>query len=265
MPTASRPAGPEAGVNSTHSVPPPNRRDRAKARTRSALIDAAQRFIVDGRLNAPILEITQAADVGLGSFYNHFASRDELFEAATEEALETIGLRLDQLSSTFADAAEVFAQGFRLTGRLFRSEPLLMQVALAGGPTMMQSTRGLVPRALRDLHAGIRARRFTVRDPEVALAAVVGTAICLGELLRAQPARDAATTTDAAAAALLCMLGVAPEEAERIAARPLPQLDLDIAGEERQPARKDQRRHRPQRRPTDNRGHGGQKDVSRTE
>ena len=28
----------------------------------------------------PVLEITQAADVGMGSFYNHFESKEELFE-----------------------------------------------------------------------------------------------------------------------------------------------------------------------------------------
>ncbi|MGZ5404175.1 MAG: TetR/AcrR family transcriptional regulator, partial [Nocardioides sp.] len=58
-----------------------NRLDRRKARTRSALIAAAQTLIAEGRTNAPILEITQAADVGMGSFYNHFETKEELFEA----------------------------------------------------------------------------------------------------------------------------------------------------------------------------------------
>ena len=47
-----------------------NRLDRRKARTRAALIRAAQTLIAEGRTNVPILEITQAADVGMGSFYN---------------------------------------------------------------------------------------------------------------------------------------------------------------------------------------------------
>ena len=32
----------------------------------------------------PILEITQAADVGMGSFYNHFETKEQLFDAAVE-------------------------------------------------------------------------------------------------------------------------------------------------------------------------------------
>ena len=50
-----------------------NRLDRRKARTRAALIRAAQTLIAQGRMNVPILEITQAADVGMGSFYNRSA------------------------------------------------------------------------------------------------------------------------------------------------------------------------------------------------
>ena len=61
-----------------------NRLDRRKARTRAALIRAAQTLIAEGRTNVPILEITQAADVGMGSFYNHFETKEQLFEAAVE-------------------------------------------------------------------------------------------------------------------------------------------------------------------------------------
>lgn len=49
-----------------------------KARTRTALITAAQGFIADGNLGVPVLEITQAAEVANGSFYNHFDSKDAL-------------------------------------------------------------------------------------------------------------------------------------------------------------------------------------------
>ena len=40
---------------------PPNRLERRKKRTRMALIRAAQTVIAAGKLNAPVLEITQAA------------------------------------------------------------------------------------------------------------------------------------------------------------------------------------------------------------
>jgi len=189
-------------------------------------VRAAQRFIRDGQRHAPILEITKAADVGLGSFYNHFESRDALFEAAVDEALDALGARLDQLGAGLDDPAEVLAQGFRLTGRLFRQEPELMQVAMSAGPGLLTAQHGLVPYARRDLESGIRAGRFTVTDPELALGMVVGSAVCLGEILRQRPDRDAASSADLMAAAVLRMLGVPATEAEQIAAAPLPAVTV---------------------------------------
>ena len=48
-----------------------------------------------GRIDAvPIGEITEAADVAIGSFYNHFASQEALFEAVVSDTLEAHGRRL---------------------------------------------------------------------------------------------------------------------------------------------------------------------------
>ncbi|HYX99888.1 MAG TPA: hypothetical protein VE908_10115 [Mycobacterium sp.] len=41
---------------------PQNRLERRKQRTREALMKAAQTFIAAGKLNVPLLDITQAAD-----------------------------------------------------------------------------------------------------------------------------------------------------------------------------------------------------------
>ena len=236
METTTRSSGPpdaRAGVHRDRG--PADRRERGKARTRTALVRAAQRFIRDGQHHVPILEITKAADVGLGSFYNHFQSREALFEVAVDEALDALGARLDQLGAGLQDPAEVLAQGFRLTGRLFRKEPALMQVATSAGPGMMAAQRGLVPYTRRDLEAGIRTGRFSVPDLELALGIVVGSALCLGEILRQQPDRDAASSADRTAAAVLRMLGVPTDEADRIASAPLPEMtvqDESAHGEE---------------------------------
>ena len=76
-----------------------NRLERCKQRTRAALIRAAQSFIAAGKVNVPVLEITQTADVGMGSFYNHFESKEQLFDAAVANVLDAHGALLDQLTS----------------------------------------------------------------------------------------------------------------------------------------------------------------------
>lgn len=204
----------------------PSKHEGRKARTRAALVRAAQHLIAEGRDNVSILEITQLADVGMGSFYNHFASKEELFQAAVDDALEAHADLLDQLAEDFDDPAEVFAQSFRLTGRLHRLVPELSKVLLAHGAALVTSDRGLAPRALRDIEQGIATGRFTVADPQIALMLAAGGVLALGQSLHDDPDRDDASTTDQMARDLLRMFGVPDEEALEICTRPLPSVVL---------------------------------------
>jgi AcrR family transcriptional regulator len=200
----------------------PSRLERRKARTRAALIKAAQSFIAAGRLNVPVLEITQAADVGMGSFYNHFETKDELFAAAIEDVLDQHGALLDRLTEGIDDSAVIFAQSFRLTGRLHRREPELSKVLLQHGLQLISAENGLGPRARRDIEAATRAGRFKVADVDLALSIAAGSALALGQLLHEQPARDDAESADSVTEALLRTFGLTPREARRICSLPLP-------------------------------------------
>ncbi|CAN5510010.1 TetR/AcrR family transcriptional regulator [soil metagenome] len=208
---------------------PPNRLERRKQRTRMALIRAAQSFIAAGKLNVPVLEITQAADVGMGSFYNHFQTKDELFTAAIADALDIHGARLDKLIESVDDPAVAFAQSFRLTGRLFRRRPQESKVLLSNGIPLLSSDRGLAPRALRDIVAADDAGRFQVRDPAVALAIAGGALLGLGQLLVNQPERDGDQTADDVTEDVLRLFGMSAEDAHRLCQLPLP--DIDELGE----------------------------------
>ncbi|MBE1493973.1 AcrR family transcriptional regulator [Amycolatopsis lexingtonensis] len=202
-----------------------SRLERRKAQTRAALVRAAQTLIATGRTNVPVLEITQAADVGMGSFYNHFETKEQLYQAAIEAALEAQGALLDELTTDLTDPAQMFAQSFRLTGRLHRRQPELSKVLLHYGLELATADHGLAPRARRDIEAAVRAGRFTVRDTELAMLTVAGTALALGRLLHSHPDRDDAETTDQVTEDVLRMLGLSAAEAHDMCARPLPDLD----------------------------------------
>jgi AcrR family transcriptional regulator len=204
----------------------PTRLERRKRRTRAALVKAAQRLIAEGKVNVPVLEITQAADVGMGSFYNHFDSKEQLFEAAVADVLDAYGSMLDRLTESIQDPAETFATSFRLTGRLFRRHPQESQILLANGLELLSSERGLAPRALRDIKAGVIAGRFDVDDPELALAMAGGALLGLGNLLRDDPDRDDQRAADAVTENVLRLFGLSAEEAHAICQRPLPDEGL---------------------------------------
>lgn len=200
------------------------RTDRRKAKTRAALLRAAQAYMAEGNTAIAVLDITKRADVGLGTFYNHFDSKEGLFEAALENALEMHADLLDALVSEDDDPAHVFAQRFRLTGRMHRQEPELSKVVLSRATSLMTSALGFTPRARRDIERAITAGRFKVTDLDIAAALVFGTAMALGQLLHDQPDRDDALTADDATESLLVMLGMTRAQAAKLSRTPLPDL-----------------------------------------
>src|SRR5437763_9217469 len=67
---------------------PSSRSERRKARTTTAIMDAAERhFLERGFQDAKVDEIAEEADVAVGSVYNHFGSKEGLYRAALERAL----------------------------------------------------------------------------------------------------------------------------------------------------------------------------------
>ncbi|MEV5957711.1 TetR/AcrR family transcriptional regulator [Streptomyces sp. NPDC051987] len=203
----------------------PNRVDRRKARTRAALIAAAQRFLADqGRTDVSIQEITEAADVGFGSFYNHFTSKDELFDAAVARTLEEHGALLESVVGDLKDPAEIFAASVRLTGRLQRTHTQMARILVRTGMPYLTSESGLAPQAMRDLRAAADTGRLDIDDPRTSVSMVGGALLGVLHLLETRPDLDAAQVSDQLAFRLLRMFGMTRAEAQEIATRPLPSL-----------------------------------------
>jgi AcrR family transcriptional regulator len=75
--------------------PPASRTDRRKARTAGAILDAAERLFLSGGYTATTMEdLSEAADVAVGSIYAHFGGKEGVYSALVDRALE-----LDRLYS----------------------------------------------------------------------------------------------------------------------------------------------------------------------
>ena len=143
-----------------------NRLDRRKARTRAALVAAARELLASrDPAEVSIQEITDAADVGFGSFYNHFETKAELFDAAIEEVFEEHGALFDALTAEMADPAEVFASSMRMTVRMAKTHPQIAKIFQRTGLRYLDAPNGLAPRALRDLRQGKESRPVRHRRP----------------------------------------------------------------------------------------------------
>ena len=86
----------------------------------------------------------------------------------------------------------------------------------------LDASRGLAPRALRDIQAGQAAGRFTVADAKIALSAVAGGLLGLLRLRERHPGHVDETSVDQLTEACLRLLGVPCSEAARLVASPLP-------------------------------------------
>ncbi|MFC8529957.1 TetR/AcrR family transcriptional regulator [Nocardia sp. NPDC057227] len=200
------------------------RTDRRRERTRNALLGAARQFLSEGRSAVSIQEITDAADVGFGSFYNHFDSKDQLFDEAVRSALQVYSELRDGIVAHYDDPAEVFAVSFRMTGRLQRRIPQMVRVVLNSGMGVLLRDEGLAPRARRDIGAAQEAGRFEPMDPDLAVMAAGGALLGLLQLLDADPDADADALSDDMTYRTLRMFGMTKRTAQRLSTGPLPDL-----------------------------------------
>ena len=209
---------------------------RRKQETRARLLHAALLLLSEKNIErVAINEITEAADVGFGSFYNHFESKEGLFAALIDWAFEDFANRLDGVADGLTDPAEIIAISVRHTLLRAQREPVWGRLLMREGVSARALTRGLGLRLLRDSKRGLAAQRFVVADPLTSVLSVIGTVLAgvAAELhfatASATPGRShqgAATRVEhlaeRAAVFVLQALGIKRAEAERIAQLPLP-------------------------------------------
>lgn len=186
------------------------------------MIEAARQLIAQKAIEAtPIAEITEAADVAVGSFYNHFDSKDELVQAVVSDTMEEHGAHVDRVTAGMTDPAEVLAASLRLTVRKVDHDPIWGWFVVRTN-SMVPGLRETLGRRLgRDLRRGFRDGRFAAYEEQTIMAAIGGAVLGVmqSKLLGQVPA-DADVHL---AKEVLCMLGLRPEEATEIVNRPLPE------------------------------------------
>src|SRR3954452_2528948 len=95
-----------------------SRSEGRKARTTTAIVDAAERhFLEHGFQAAKVDEIADEADVAVGSVYNHFGSKEGLYRASLERALALFDTYMDEEREPDGTALE---QLLDVAGRIAR-------------------------------------------------------------------------------------------------------------------------------------------------
>ena len=218
------------------------RGSRRRRETRGKLLRAAfELMAARGMDGVAVNEITEAADVGFGSFYNHFESKDAIHAALVEQVFEGYADALDRALADLEDPAEVMAASVRHTLRRARADRTWARFLIREALSERMLQRGLGLRLLRDIRLGQSSGRFSGDDELVALLAIAGTTLtaisvevqhgespaALSPELRRRLGLPSPEMPERVAAAVLTFLGVPAAEARRIARRPLPPIEAD--------------------------------------
>ena len=148
---------------------------RRKLQTRERLLDAALALMSNkGMEGVAINEITDKADVGFGSFYNHFESKEAIYSVLIDTFFEEFADALEESIASLADPAEIIAASIRHTLRRAAGDPVWCRFLLREGLSAHALTRGLGRRLLRDIESGVASGRFAVADITMCFLAVGG-------------------------------------------------------------------------------------------
>ncbi|MFI5287564.1 MAG: TetR/AcrR family transcriptional regulator [Candidatus Dormibacteria bacterium] len=224
----------ESGVSSALDKPlatpprtqPSDRQARRRGQTRARLVRAAAAlFARQGADNTRINEITDEADVGFGSFYNHFKSKEEIVEAVLKEILGAQGAAVAALTAGLADPAEVVAVAHRHFVELARTDPDWAWLLIRLDLSQKLALGALGPFAEQDIAAGIKTGRFRVANRRIAMLDAGGALLSvMRDVLDGRAPKDAGRLHTEG---VLRLLGLTPVDATEVARRPMPTTSND--------------------------------------
>ncbi len=158
-----------------------NRFERRRERTRHELVAAAVRVLAEkGLHDTKIADIVAAADVGVGTFYLHFPTKEALFDAVVDETVARMKATIDAARAGVDDPIMKVRAGNAAFCRFATENRAVFRIVFGHAAAYNEVIRRAqalfaadIEQTLRD---GIAAGVFAPVPVEVAAQAVVGMA-----------------------------------------------------------------------------------------
>ena len=194
---------------------------------RIKLLDAAYRVMGRKGLDASTLtEIIAEAGVGVGSFYKHFSSKEDLAEAVFADRADTLGLLLETAAARTDDSAAATCFAFRRFIEEAESDALWAAFMIQLEPSMPVISGLLRGHARAGIRGGVVSGKLKIDNIEAAITAVGAMihafvkARLNGELTSEEAHRSSLFA--------LRMFGVAETEAVRLSRLPMDALRREV-------------------------------------
>ena len=200
---------------------PANRFERRRARTRADLLTAATRVLAEqGLHHTTIADIAAAADVGVGTFYLHFSTKETLFRAVVEDTVARLKAAVDGARASAPDPVARMRAANAAFCRFAGENREVFRIVFGRGAAyddVVHHAQALfaadVEETVRD---GIASGAFAPLPPPVVAQAIIGMATQVLSWWTEHPAATLETLDDTMTTlALRGLTPAAPREGER--------------------------------------------------
>ena len=201
-----------------------SRAERKRRDTRDRIVREAESLMRSQPIDdITIQDITDASDIGHGTFYLHFKSKYEVLIPIVEQQAVRWDEIIQRQVSDVTDPAIVLASSARYMARIIVADPLWRWVLQHSGVPVDDLRRAIGRFAARDFGRGLISGRFQVPELTIASSYMLGGFV--NGLLASFDSADPNRTIDQMVEMFLRVVGLEPQEAERIANLPLQELE----------------------------------------
>jgi AcrR family transcriptional regulator len=156
-----------------------NRYQRRKEKTRQELLAAAKRVLADkGYHNTKIVDIAAAADIGVGTFYLHYPTKDTLFLELVEDTARVLKEKIDHARAQVDGHTEKLRAAHYAFFHFAQDNRELLKIIFGHGNTFNELLRQVyamfVTDAAKNVIEGIDQGMFRPLHPETIANALVG-------------------------------------------------------------------------------------------
>jgi AcrR family transcriptional regulator len=202
-------------------LPAQTRTLRKRERTRGELVAAAEQlFAAHGVDAVSIDEIVEAADVAKGTFYTHFADKNDLAEAVAGRIRRELEDEVTRTNRGVTDAAERMANGQACMLAFAIAKPVRARALLRLQPRAVDPDAPINIGLRSDVALGLKTKRFAAPSLQAGVVAVIGIAMAAIARLSDAGEHRPKSPHDFAAemvAMVLIALGLKRPEAARLA------------------------------------------------
>jgi len=194
---------------------------RSRQATRQKLVAAALKvFSRKGWDATAIGDITEEADVGRGSFYNHFKTKDEIAMQVFEWHANDLAAINDMIGAHEGDTATAVAYIQKVFLVKAVEDPIWGWFVIHATNGMPEMSRVFMERGKRAIARGVEQGRFSVSSVETAMRIILAALLATMRAFLEKP--PATRTVNETIECLLRMLGVDAAEARMLSLKKLP-------------------------------------------